>query len=374
MAADFDTLWKLLTPDGVKERRLHTLLSVGQGGLVPQKLSTRIPQYPRYKHKSDLQNNLRYFAELLIEDIPITTEIEKQFYYYCYCDTDALSRYALLSQEILAARYASLFPGNEPSPSVEPIDANKDQITITDTVMQEALAKRPIVLLGDVGCGKSSFLKRLMLLTAPKEFEKAIYLHIDLGTRATLEEDLRSYVLRELARQLAAKYGVDVQEENFVRGVYDLDVVKKFRSSIKARIYQKNKQVYEEAIATALVEKTHNRPEHLRRSISHIARARTKQIVIIIDDVDQREIEIQQRAFVIAQEFAKTWEALTFIALRPQTFYASKKSGALSAYPHRVFTIAPPSGANATDGTVRKPAFPPASTRLRGYQMSDSHH
>jgi hypothetical protein len=32
------------------------------------------------------------------------------------------------------------------------------------------------------------------------------------------------------------------------------------------------------------------------------------------------------------------------------------------------------SGANATDGTVRKPAFPPASTGLRGYQMSDSHH
>jgi hypothetical protein len=32
------------------------------------------------------------------------------------------------------------------------------------------------------------------------------------------------------------------------------------------------------------------------------------------------------------------------------------------------------SGANATDGTVRKPAFPPVSTGLRGYQMSDSHH
>jgi Aminotransferase class-III len=32
------------------------------------------------------------------------------------------------------------------------------------------------------------------------------------------------------------------------------------------------------------------------------------------------------------------------------------------------------SGANATDGTVRKTAFPPASTGLRGYQMSDSHH
>jgi hypothetical protein len=30
-------------------------------------------------------------------------------------------------------------------------------------------------------------------------------------------------------------------------------------------------------------------------------------------------------------------------------------------------------GANATDGTVNKPAFPRVSTGLRGYQMSESH-
>jgi len=181
-----------------------------------------------------------------------------------------------------------------------------------------------------------------MLLTAPAEFERALYIHIDLGTNATLQTDLQSYVLREIERQLSTKYGVDVSDDGFVRGVYDLDVVKKFRSSVKARAYQRNKIAYEEAIATALVARVDDRSEHLRRSIKHIARARTKQVIIIIDDVDQREIDIQQRAFIIAQEFAKNWEALTFIALRPQTFYASKKAGALSAYPHRVFTISPP--------------------------------
>ena len=208
--------------------------------------------------------------------------------------------------------------------------------------MQEALAKRPIVLLGDVGCGKSSFLKRLMLLAAPKEFERALYIHIDLGTQATLESDLRTFVLREIERQLLTKYGVDLEEDGFVRGVYDLDVAKRFRSSVRAKVFPKNRIAFEEAITTALVEKVNDRTEHLRRSISHIARARTKQVIIIIDDADQRESEVQQTAFLIAQEFAKNWEALTFIALRPQTFYASKKSGALSAYPHRVFTIAPP--------------------------------
>jgi hypothetical protein len=76
--------------------------------------------------------------------------------------------------------------------------------------------------------------------------------------------------------------------------------------------------------------------------VDHLAKARRKQVVIVIDNADQRSIHIQQEAFIIAQDFARNWNALTFIAVRPQTFFQSKRAGALSAYPHRVFTISPP--------------------------------
>jgi hypothetical protein len=85
-----------------------------------------------------------------------------------------------------------------------------------------------------------------------------------------------------------------------------------------------------------------DKPEHLRRSVEHVARARQKQVIIIIDNADQRSTEIQQSAFIIAQEFARSWEAIVFITARPQTFFQSKRAGALAAYPHKVFTILPP--------------------------------
>lgn len=62
----------------------------------------------------------------------------------------------------------------------------------------------------------------------------------------------------------------------------------------------------------------------------------------MLDNADQRAIDVQQSALIIAQEMAKNWDAVVFISVRPQTFFQSKRAGALSAYPHKVFTILPP--------------------------------
>jgi hypothetical protein len=95
-------------------------------------------------------------------------------------------------------------------------------------------------------------------------------------------------------------------------------------------------------MAARMDELTGNKSEHLRRSLQHVASARKRQIIIIIDNADQRSIEVQQAAFIISQEFAQNWNALVFITARPQTFFQSKRAGALAAYPHNVFTILPP--------------------------------
>jgi hypothetical protein len=85
-----------------------------------------------------------------------------------------------------------------------------------------------------------------------------------------------------------------------------------------------------------------NKVEHLRACIHHISRGQKRQLVIFIDNADQRTLEVQQEAFLVAQELARTWDALVFIAVRPSTFHQSRRSGTLSAYPQRIITISPP--------------------------------
>lgn len=84
------------------------------------------------------------------------------------------------------------------------------------------------------------------------------------------------------------------------------------------------------------------RDDHLRLSINHIQKARRKQVVIILDNADQRYYETQHKVFLIAQELAQGWPVTVFVALRPETYYRSARSGALSAYHPKAFTISPP--------------------------------
>jgi hypothetical protein len=144
---------------------------------------------------------------------------------------------------------------------------------------------------------------------APQEFARAIHIYIDLGSKAALELDIKRFVVDEIERQLMRKYSVDVYEHNFVRGVYDLEV-KRFRSSFKAAIYKTNKTKLDERLMERLDELVSNKSEHSRCSIQHVARARKRQIIVMLDNADQRSADVQQAAFIIAQEMAKNWDAV----------------------------------------------------------------
>ena len=341
MVGDFARLWQNLSPEGVGERRLHRLLTRGSNIPLPPKPSTYLQRFPIIRYQSDTQATLRAVAELLIEDIPNSEDIEEKFYRECYCETGALSRDSLLSRNILTARYAALFPEGEEKPKLKPASSRKKPLQLTADIMTEAISRRPIVLLGDVGVGKTSFIKQLMLLRASDEFRQSISIYIDLGSKAALATDLKKFVIDEIDRQLQSKYDVDTLSADFVRGVYDLDV-KRFRNSIYGKAYEGNPEKYEEHVLKMLAEKVEDKPTHLKMSVEHISKARKRQVILILDNSDQRTAEIQQDSFIISQEFASQWNAVVFISVRPQTFFRSKRAGALSAYPHRVFTIAPP--------------------------------
>lgn len=246
---------------------------------------------------------MRTLSELLIEDIIATKANRVQFYKECYCATGELSRDALISEQILKARYAALFSKTDEAPRLEPAAHSHEQKSLSSQILTEALSRRPIVLLGDAGVGKTSFLEDLIYVRAPEEFARALHIYIDLGSKAALENDIRIFVVDEIERQMHTKYQVDIYEHSFVRGVYDLEV-KRFRNSFKTAIYKDNKIKLDESLMERLKQLVDNKSEHLKNAIQHVARARRRQIIIMLDNADQRKIDVQQDAFIIAQDIA----------------------------------------------------------------------
>jgi predicted type IV restriction endonuclease len=336
----FGRAWQILSPGGVREKNLFKLIEKNSFPAAPEKLSASIPNYPQLRAPSDLQRSMTDLAELLLLSVEEQADLEKRFYEECYCESGALGQHALISKQMLMARYASLFPDAEDAPRVRPASAKRSAPQLTPEILGDAISNRPIALVGDVGVGKSSFLKHLMYVSAFDEFQHAIYIYVDLGLKA-LAPSVVDLTLNQIDETLNSAYSIDITEASFVRSVYKKDI-RRFNNSIYGQLKESNPKKYEDELLNMLMNKQSNKAEHLRLSINFLAKERRKQIIIALDNSDQRSAAVQQEAFVIAQNLSADWQATVFISVRPRTFFLSKRSGALSAYPHRIFTIAPP--------------------------------
>jgi len=228
MSAKSLHLWQALSRAGVEEKRLQNELLGDALAELPPKLATKIHGYPGIKARNIFQTDLQIIAELVIEDITRAPELEKAFLKDCYCESGALSQHSLVSKTILETRYAALFDHSIGGPALTPAKTKKG---VSPDLIANSLSRRPVLLIGDVGVGKTIFINHLIQIAAVETFTHALDFHLDLGFGATLSTSVRDFVLVELARQLEHKHGVDVLERNFVYGVYDLDL-KKFAKGI----------------------------------------------------------------------------------------------------------------------------------------------
>lgn len=336
---NFDKAWQLFSKYGLKEKHIYRYLSSVENS-IPIKLSSKLRVYPSVRYRSETNTTLRQLSEIFLQDLIDSSEIEGNFLKNCYCESGALSQYALLSKKILEARYSSLFAEDEAAPHLLPLKDKKGS-NFTPDILSEAISRRPIVLLGDVGVGKTSFVKNLMYNSAQEEFNSAIYIYIDLGSNASLTQDLKGYTLRQVEDQLHNKYNIDAFDFKLIKGVYASEI-HRFSNGIWGVKRETDPLVYETKQTDMLDDLIRDKANHLKRCIAWYSKSTKRQIIISIDNADQRDFKTQQDAFIISQEFAKEWEATVFISVRPQTFFKSKRSGALAAYPHKIFTISPP--------------------------------
>lgn len=207
----FNVIYEALSPEGVDEKRIVSILSSASPAGLPQKLSSACLDYFQYRYSSDFQESLRNAASLVVEDLGRTPSLEDEFLRECYCDSGPLSQFALLGRNLLAARYAALFSSSETASRVEEVNPRKSaRAEFSQQALAEALARRPIVLVGDVGVGKSSFIKHLLRVRALKEFQASICIYFDLGSRGVLSKTPKDALLAEIERTLRTDYKVNL--------------------------------------------------------------------------------------------------------------------------------------------------------------------
>ncbi|MDT7838414.1 hypothetical protein [Aquabacterium sp. OR-4] len=340
----FDLIYEVLSREGVEDKRLVDRLTGAIPASLPPKISATCLNYFEHKYSSAFQESVKNAAALVIEDLGRVTDQERNFLESCYCESGPLTQYSLVGKNLIAARYAALFTSGEPGSRVELVNPKRGATRsepFTQQVLQEALAKRPVVLVGDVGVGKTTFLKHLMQVTGKDAFSKSISIYFDLGNRATLSATPKDALLDQVEATLRDQFGINLTGKPLMEDIYKREL-RDYDEGFNSELKEVDPPKFLQQRIDLMRKLADKRETHLRLALAYAAQMKKCQSIIIIDNADQRSFEVQQEAFLIAQEIADSWAALVFIALRPQTFHASKRSGTLSAYPTKIFVIPPP--------------------------------
>ena len=310
---------------------------------IPPKAAEAIAEPLQFRYRNNFQDNLKTLSSFLLEEIEDNPSLKSSFSKECYVPLEANNRHLLQSKNIIAGRYKRVGEqGIQPEALNSAIEAGKKgDLIFKNPVLNNGPGSRPIVVLGDVGVGKTSFFENLYENLNQSEKASTYFIHINLGLRANLCADVKTYVLTEIPATLKNRYDVDIDDAGFVKSIY-YNQLKDFDRSVKGLLKEIDRAGYEKERIAFLSEHVSRKDEHLKASLGHLSQGQKKQIVLVMDNADQRNYEIQQEAFLIAQELAATRNLLVFIALRPSTFLLSKTTGALSAYQNKILTISPP--------------------------------
>ncbi len=340
---NYKEVWNCLSKNGFQEDYLTKKLIGGVEEQLPPKLSSTITGYPGIKNRNPFQVELEILSDLVLEDVIKDKSIEKEFLTDCYCKSGSLSQYSVLSKQILSTRYNYLFESNDKKATLEQIATKKGISGELLELFANSLSKRPILLIGDVGAGKSTFIDNLLLVEAPQVFEKSVTFKIDLGSKAIISLDVRASIIKIIKDQLLETYKIDINDDDFVRHAYFIELENFKKSVVVKRLYEIDKIKAVEKEIEFLTDLISDEIGHIKKSLEHISKNHKKQIIVFIDNCDQRNDVDQETAFLISQEFATDWPVIVFVCLRPETFHRTKKKeGALSGYHPKAFTIAPP--------------------------------
>jgi hypothetical protein len=238
---------------------------------MPAKASEFIPEPNRFRYRSNFQENLRELSSLLLEDVEDNPALKSAFYQDCYVPLEANNRHLLLSKRVIASRYRRVGDdGVAPSALAEIAKTGSSgELVLNNASLQGRAGSRPIVVIGDVGVGKTSFFENLYEKLDQSEKSNTYFLHVNLGIKATLSANIKTYVLDAIPAALKNGYGVDIETNDFVKTLYRSEL-QRFDKGVKGGVKAIDPLSYEKEKIGFLSELVARRDTHLHTALGHL--------------------------------------------------------------------------------------------------------
>ncbi len=297
---------------------------------APPKLSSTITGYPQSAERNVIANEI-YVATAAVWDEVKLNESSKEFLENCYIETESTKSVLAEAEELLSKRF-SLDKAAKSKTDV--VDA------VIDTVSGGS-AERPVIILGKIGRGKSTFLKYLREIRATEELRSYVQIDINLLDLPDRVSEVSDYIFSEIERQLFEDHNIDIGANNLVRGFLHIELAR-FQNSYEAAQHAPDSEGFRKAQQDFINGIRADKHKYLSKVFNHLRKGQGSSVAIFLDNLDRRTDDIQEEAFLRASAMARDWSALVFVCLRPGTFYRSSHFGVMDSVEPRIIQIESP--------------------------------
>lgn len=324
----FRLFWQCFSPKGIAGNQVLDLLLDVRKAPPPAKLSQRLAVYPESTTRNKIADELAIVLGAVWEEVK-QDEDEIDFLRECYVIPEASNSALALAKELIEKKASS-----DERVQAKPVQPNE-----VANLIKEYSQEKPIVVLGDVGNGKTTFLKYLRKLEAAKTLEKYIQLDIDFIDTPAHAHEVEGFIYSRIEEQLQKPpHKLDIMDDSLIRAALNADL-NRFKKSPDGKLHSHGSAEYRAAELAFINNIRANKHEFFKRVFIHLRASRNYSLAVFIDNLDRRLEPIQEEAYLRASAIARDWSSLVFICLRPTTFHKSRKLGVLDSVAPKVIPI-----------------------------------
>lgn len=319
----FGDFYGLISREAIKNNSLEE--KFGSMVLIKPSIAIRPREYvdqPLGVGQPSERQMIRAFFDQFLGDI--THPDQAKMLEQCYVDNYDLNEFSRELQQIL--QYDAALDELE-----VPIDQLDEHKLKKELDLQSAAGKpKTILLVGNVGAGKSTFVHRFIRYTArPEENVCAI---VDLINHATIdilqdraeEQRLAEQVLNTLASEFRGK--IDPYSSDVLRGCFEIEVGR-FKKQ-RRNLFEQDQSKYGLEEEDHIFELSKDKYKYLVGYLKYVRKKRFK-VWVTFDNVDRGSDSYQHFVYSFAHQLAAAAGCVTLITLRQDTFLEAQEAGFL---------------------------------------------
>jgi hypothetical protein len=286
---------------------------------------------------AELARPLRMFFDSDVSD-RIDEIIEK-----AYVSNDEITRYDRIFELFLRDNIAQI-----KDPTGHLVSTRRNTETALTPELRRYVADFPAgghlqLLIGPVGAGKSLFCRRYYRHLQPEDMASAVeWTFINFNNAPQTTAHLEDWLCRQFISSYAAEHpNIDLYSEQMLNRIFAPDINR------LSQIYSKARELdpigWEMRLADELKMFAEN-PTKFAFSICRYLIGDTRSaVVVVFDNVDERDRELQLHAFKLAQWFRAETRAFVILPLRDETYEQYKSEPPLDTVINSMhFLISPP--------------------------------